>query len=112
LFLGNINDGYGVSMNRKEDPEVGAGLQDVDIWDGIKALRMSAHKLIPTPVGKVPERGLNPTAVVVIKRPQSHFNRWRGDDFFHGNLQLSDGDSSRNLLIVPRTRCAGKIAPG
>jgi hypothetical protein len=38
LFHGNINDGDGVSMNREEDPKVGTGLQDVDTWDGIKAM--------------------------------------------------------------------------
>ncbi len=61
---------------------------------------MTAHILIPIPVGEVLKPSINPTAGLVIKRPQSDLNGLCDDDFFHDSLPLSDGDRSQNLMIV------------
>ncbi len=61
---------------------------------------MTAHILIPIPVGEVLKPSINPAAGLVIKRPQSDLNGLCDDHFFHDSLPLSDGDRSQNLMIV------------
>ncbi len=72
---------------------------------------MTAHELIAIPVGEVFEPTINPTAGVVIERPQSDLNGLCDDDFFHGSLPLSDGERSQNHITLHFPGEDSTIAP-
>jgi hypothetical protein len=69
LFLADIEDGDGISLNLEEDPEVGAGLKDMDVCDGIEAVRVFAYKGIAVPVSEMVEPGMDLTAAGCLKGP-------------------------------------------